>query len=109
MIRYQKSAVIASTMLLALLLAGVHSLAAEKEVVRYVRFQTGKTAAYGIVEGDRVRAKLGPGLEWRWQLASNGLTLMVVPEPGTLVLLGSGVLGLLLPAWRRRARGVLAA
>jgi len=51
----RKSLVIASTMLLPLLLAGVHSLAAEKEVVRYVRFQAGKTAAYGIVEGDRVR------------------------------------------------------
>ena len=55
MIRYQKFPVIASTLLLVLLLAGVHSLAAEKEVVRYVRFQAGKTAAYGIVEGDRVR------------------------------------------------------
>jgi 2-keto-4-pentenoate hydratase/2-oxohepta-3-ene-1,7-dioic acid hydratase in catechol pathway len=53
MIRYQRFSVIVLTVLL--LWAGVRSLAAEKEVVRYVRFQVDKTAAYGIVEGDRVR------------------------------------------------------
>jgi len=28
-------------------------------------------------------ANLGPGLEWKWQLSPTGLTLMVIPEPGT--------------------------
>ncbi len=33
--------------------------AEQKETVKYVRFQVGKTAAYGIVEGDRVRELSG--------------------------------------------------
>jgi hypothetical protein len=46
-------------------------------------------------------APLPDGLEWAWQLRPDGLTLMVVPEPGTLLLLISGGLGLL-AVWRRR-------
>jgi hypothetical protein len=47
-------------------------------------------------------APLGQGLDWTWQLAPNGLTLMVVPEPGTLALLIAGALGALLPGTIRR-------
>jgi len=47
-------------------------------------------------------APLGAGLDWAWQVNADGLTLMVVPEPGRLVLLGMGTLALLAYAWRRR-------
>jgi len=50
-------------------------------------------------------APLAAGLEWRWQLAPQGLTLMVVPEPGTLILLITGALGVLLPGTIRRMVG----
>lgn len=52
--RCQERLLLCSALLLALLLqAG--SLAAEKKVTKYVRFRAGKTVAYGIVEGNRVR------------------------------------------------------
>jgi autotransporter-associated beta strand protein len=48
-------------------------------------------------------APLGPGLEWTWQLPSDGVTLMVVPEPGTLAPLLTGAFGLLL-LWQQRRK-----
>jgi len=48
-------------------------------------------------------APLAEGLSWRPVVTPSGdLDLLVVPEPGTLVLLGSGGLWLLGWAWRRR-------
>lgn len=41
------------------LIMNVQGLAEQKEAVKYVRFQVGKTQAYGIVEGDRVRELSG--------------------------------------------------
>ena len=43
-----------------------------------------------------------PGLLWQESRSDQGLTLRIVPEPGTLVLLITGGLGLLLSAWRKR-------
>ncbi|MCX6832723.1 MAG: PEP-CTERM sorting domain-containing protein [candidate division Zixibacteria bacterium] len=37
-------------------------------------------------------------------LSIGGTGLSIVPEPGTLILLGTGVLGLLCYAWRQRKR-----
>jgi autotransporter-associated beta strand protein len=46
---------------------------------------------------------LAPGLEWAAPIMSpQNLIIMVVPEPGTLLLLLSGGLGLVLLVWRRR-------
>jgi hypothetical protein len=45
--------------------------------------------------------QLPAGLEWTAEPTPTAFTLRVVPEPGTLVLLATGVLGLLL-VWRRR-------
>ena len=42
------------------------TVAAEKKVVKYCRFQAGSTTAYGIVEGDRVR-ELSGDLFRKWQ------------------------------------------
>jgi len=50
-------------------------------------------------------AEPGPGLQWRWNLSPNGVTLIVNPEPGTLVLLIAGALGVLLPGTIRRLVG----
>jgi hypothetical protein len=38
------------------------------------------------------------------ELSTDGTGLSIVPEPGTLILLGTGVLGLLCYAWRQRKR-----
>jgi hypothetical protein len=43
-----------------------------------------------------------PALHWEEFRSDKGLTLKIVPEPGTLVLLLTGGLGLLLLVWRRR-------
>ena len=53
--RCDKPRMIALIVLFALLSVCGRSLAAQKKVTRYVRFRVGKTVAYGIVEGDRVR------------------------------------------------------
>jgi 2-keto-4-pentenoate hydratase/2-oxohepta-3-ene-1,7-dioic acid hydratase in catechol pathway len=53
--RCRRLLLIAVTLVSGLLLAGGRSLAAEKNVTRYVRFRAGTMLAYGMVEGDRVR------------------------------------------------------
>ena len=55
-------------------------------------------------------ASLPPGTSFEWGIGDvfdgrAGLYLTVVPEPGTLVLLITGGLGLLACVWRRRRRG----
>jgi hypothetical protein len=46
-----------------------------------------------------------PGLYWvELKRDSTGLTMGIVPEPGTLGLLITGGLGLLAYAWRRRRK-----
>lgn len=48
-----------TALLPVLLLMGATSTAAEKKPIKYVRFQVGTAAAYGIVEGDQVRQLSG--------------------------------------------------
>ena len=55
------------------------------------------------------RGSLPPGTDFEYMIGElipgrAGLYLKVVPEPGTLVLLLSGGLGLLALVWRRRRR-----
>jgi hypothetical protein len=58
----------------------------------------------GEVDGADVdiwKLKVGSSLNLS-ELSTGGTGLSIVPEPGTLVLLATGLLGLLCYAWRRR-------
>jgi hypothetical protein len=51
---------------------------------------------------DFTHAVLSAGLQWDWNSFATTGSIGVVPEPGTLALLGMGAIGLLGYAWRRR-------
>jgi 2-keto-4-pentenoate hydratase/2-oxohepta-3-ene-1,7-dioic acid hydratase in catechol pathway len=65
----------------------------EKEVVKYARFQVGKKAAYGIVEGDRVR-ELSGDLFGKWSKTDKTYALadvkLLVPTRPSKVLALAG-------------------
>jgi hypothetical protein len=65
--------------------------------------------SYNLIQVGSVSGNLGAnrsgtidGYPATLALQNNGLVLTVVPEPSTTVLLGVGVLGLLVYAWRGR-------
>jgi 2-keto-4-pentenoate hydratase/2-oxohepta-3-ene-1,7-dioic acid hydratase in catechol pathway len=64
--RRQLLAIAVLALLAGMLVAHARATAAEKKAAKYVRFQAGKTTAYGIVEGDRVRQIEG-NLFGRWK------------------------------------------
>jgi 2-keto-4-pentenoate hydratase/2-oxohepta-3-ene-1,7-dioic acid hydratase in catechol pathway len=71
--------------------AHARATAAEKKAAKYVRFQAGKTIAYGIVEGDRVRQIEGD-LFRRWKPtekthALSEVKLLVPSRPGKVLAL----------------------
>ena len=84
-------------MALAGLVSGMQAattVAAEKTIVKYCRFQAGGTVAYGIVEGDRVR-ELSGDLFGKWQKtdkthALKDVTLLVPSARPTKVMALSG-------------------
>jgi hypothetical protein len=51
---------------------------------------------------DLIRPKLATGLDVTYVMNQDGLALHIIPEPGTLALLLSGGLVLLVLVWRRR-------
>lgn len=67
--------------------------AAEKEIVKYVRFQLGDSVSYGIVEGKQVR-KLDGDLFGSWKLTDRTYPLdrvkLLVPSQPTKVLAVAG-------------------
>ena len=60
-----------------------------------------KRVTAGAPGGRRRGRALGDGLEWSVITGTEAFTIQVVPEPGTLVMLITGGLGLAVLAWRR--------
>ena len=75
----------------ALFITPVQAGTVEEEIVRYCRFQVGDSAAYGIVEGDRVR-ELSGDLFGTWEKTERthalaDVTFLVPSEPSKVLAL----------------------